>query len=121
MLNIRDNDLGTRTPHKTLVEWGHTSSLEQILRQEFPESAPDPWKRQTRLSPMFTMATLARVCSLNVGWTESLNDHLRLDMRRKVLWVFPYKDFLLGHLSCSQKVAANGSVSSLPRQSASKY
>jgi len=102
MLNIRDDELGVRTPHKTSIHWRDSLSLEEILQQEFPESPPEPWKRQTRLSPLFTAANMVRVCSLNIKWTETLGDHLRLDMRGKILWVFPHKAFLLAHLHSSQ-------------------
>ncbi|KAK0611215.1 hypothetical protein B0T14DRAFT_607352 [Immersiella caudata] len=102
MLNIRDDALGVRTPHKTAINWRDSLSLERVLQEEFPESPPEPWKRQTRLSPLFTVANLVLVCSLNIKWTESLGDHLRLDMRGKTLWVFPHKAFLLAHLRSSQ-------------------
>jgi len=42
---------------------------------------------------------MVHICGLGLKWSESLEDHLRLDRRGKVLWVFPYKAFLNGHLT----------------------
>ncbi|KAK4450252.1 hypothetical protein QBC34DRAFT_484515 [Podospora aff. communis PSN243] len=97
MLNIRDDALGVRTPHRTAINWRDSMSLERVLDEEFPKFPPEPWKRQTRLSPLFT-------------WTESLGDHLRLDMRGKILWVFPHKAFLLAHLRSALLNAGHGAV-----------
>jgi len=42
---------------------------------------------------------MVRICGLKVEWTTSLEDHLRLDRRRKAIRVFSYKCCLQAILS----------------------
>ena len=60
----------------------------------FPMSTIDVGPSQRRLSPDFKLATMMRICGLQLLSTVSLEDHLRLDIEKKVLWVFPCRVFL---------------------------
>ncbi|KAH9208022.1 hypothetical protein DL95DRAFT_270646, partial [Leptodontidium sp. 2 PMI_412] len=55
-----------------------------------------------RLDPSFTVVNMIKICGLQVRWTESLEDHLRLDRRAKVLSIFSQKDFLSGHMQSAK-------------------
>lgn len=57
----------------------------------FPRSRWQITAQSSRLGPHFTAAFMQRVCGLEIEWTTSLHDHLRLDRRRKALKIFPYK------------------------------
>ncbi|KAK0741533.1 hypothetical protein B0T18DRAFT_420321 [Schizothecium vesticola] len=107
MINVRDKDLAIRTPHKPSVQWGETDSLHDFIQRQFPSSKFGGTQRHPRLRPSFTVAEMVEICSLDLRWTDSLEDHLRLDMRRrKVLWVFSYKDFLNGHLNSGETLSS---------------
>ncbi|TPX12896.1 uncharacterized protein E0L32_006776 [Thyridium curvatum] len=101
MINIRDEELSVRTPYKPTVPWEESSSLQDVIKDQFVASTIQRSHRQSRLSPSFTVANMEKICGLEIKWTESLEDHLRLDITTKSLWVFPYKDFLVGHLHAS--------------------
>lgn len=98
MLNVRGDELSILTPQTPALHWDDGFSLEQFISMQFPQSTTELTIRESRLDPSFTAANMVRICSLHIKWTASLEDHLRLDRRRKILSVFPFKDFLVGHL-----------------------
>ena len=99
MINIRDDDMSVRMPQKNSIQWEDDVSLSTLIATHLPTSLLQVPSRQSRLSPQFTVANMVKLCGLQLKWTESLEDHLRLDRRSKELWIFSYKDFLLKHLS----------------------
>ncbi len=105
MLNVRDEELSVVTPQTPTLHWSDALSLEQFISAHFPLSVTELTMRESRLDPSFTVANLVRICGLQIQWTASLEDHLRLDRRRKILSVFSFKDFLSGRMR-----AANASV-----------
>ncbi|KAK7995444.1 hypothetical protein PG990_014217 [Apiospora arundinis] len=98
MVNVRGQTPLHRMPQKLSVTWDHSESLEGLIMSLFQPSRQFLDSGRSRLVPLFTAWSMVRLCGLKIRWTESLEDHLRLDLRVKELWVFPYKGFLLKHL-----------------------
>lgn len=106
MLNVRDDGLNTIIhpfwgPDN--LEWNNAESLDDLITTAFPRSDVELDLKESRLEPGFTAHYLVDVCGLSIRWTKSLHNHLRLDGRSKVLLVFPFTDFLLGHLEAGGK------------------
>jgi hypothetical protein len=99
MINIRDSGYSLWTPSQQALYWEECSSLAGFISSQFRSSSTELGFRESRLDPEFTVANMVRICGLNVTWTDSINDHLQLDRRKKLLSVFPFKDFLVGHLN----------------------
>jgi hypothetical protein len=99
MLNVRDVELGVQTLQKPAIQWDDASTLEDFVASQFPPSNWPLAERKARLDPFFTAANMVRICGLKLEWTESLEDHLRLDRRAKVLSIYPYKNCLVRHLN----------------------
>lgn len=99
MLNVRDTELGVQTLQKPTIQWDDTSTLKDFVASQFPPSNWSLTERKFRLDPFFTAANMVRICGLKLEWTESLEDHLRLDRRAKVLSIYPYKNCLVKHLN----------------------
>lgn len=104
MLNVRDQELAIRTPQKPSIRWTEEQTLSGLIASQFPTSPADALLvRGVRLDPSFTVVNMIKICGLQVRWTESLEDHLRLDRRAKVLSIFSQKDFLSGHMQSGCK------------------
>lgn len=98
-LNIREEAFRPLSPQTPALEWDDASSMQDFLSSLFP---PSHWQidmREGRLHPYFTVANMVKICRLKIEWTDSLEDHLRLDRRQKVLRVFPHKCCLTAHLA----------------------
>jgi hypothetical protein len=95
-VNIRDDDSGLGGPK---VRWDETTTLTEFITSLFPVADWELGAKERRLDPYFTGANMVGVCGLKIAWTNSLEDHLRLERREKVLWVFPYKCTLQALLS----------------------
>lgn len=97
MINVLapEVELVVETPRKPWIEG---KSLDDLIQSLFPQSKTVLGLKESRLDPHFTAINLKRICGLRLEWTECLANHLRLDRRKKVLWVFPFKAFLQGHL-----------------------
>lgn len=103
MLNVRNVDEPVRTPHKVAIHWDNDQSLLDIIHTQFHASSSVLDSTKSRLHPSFTIATMVQVCGLKVKWTDSLEDHLRLDPRKKEIWIFPGKDLLMKHVIASKE------------------
>jgi hypothetical protein len=101
MLNVRDEDMTVRMLQSPPITWDDRYSLRQIASLTFPASTYHLDSTQCRISPSFTAANMVRLCRLELRWTDNLDDHLRLDRRRKILWVFPHKEVLLHHANAA--------------------
>jgi hypothetical protein len=99
MINVRDRRNSIWILSQPALYWEEGCSLETFLFSQFRSSNTEFGFRNSRLDPEFTVANMVRLCGLQVRWTESLNDHLRLDRRNKLLSVFPFKDFLVAQLN----------------------
>ena len=82
------------------VQWDDCSNLREFLQSLFPPAKWQVTAQSSRLGPHFTAAFMQDVCGLNIEWTTSLHDHLRLDRRRKALKIFPYKCHLQALIDC---------------------
>lgn len=107
MLNITQPQYQSlRHPTPCLV-WGEGEPLQQRINNWFPGSR---WvlmamkAKESRLDPYFTAANMATICGLQIQWTTSLQDHLRLDRRQKTLRIFPYRNFMQALLLKNAKV-----------------
>lgn len=103
MLNVRDEGMTVRMLQHQPITWDDKDSLRGMIDLALPTSTFHLDSTQRRLSPSFTAANMVKLCSLELRWTDSLEDHLRLDRRRKILWVFPYKEFLLHHIEAARE------------------
>ncbi|GAB1317971.1 hypothetical protein MFIFM68171_08181 [Madurella fahalii] len=104
MLNTQDDQLSLLSPQRLSIKWDNDLQLMEFVNRQFPTSTTKLGVRESRLSPSFTVASMVKLCNLHLEWTDSLETHLRLDRRSKTLWIFPFKDFLVAHLSTSKTV-----------------
>ena len=98
-LNVREEAFRLQSPQTPALEWDDASSLQEFLSGLFPKAQWHLQAREGRLHPYFTIANMIKICGLRVEWTDSLEDHLRLDRRQKVVRVYPYKCCLTAHLA----------------------
>jgi len=102
MLNVRRFDQ-TLTPDTISLQWNDDDTLDQFVTQQFPEATePMTSNASHRVDADFTAVTLREHRGIDVVWTTSLEDHLRLKYDRKKktarLRVFPFKRILVDHL-----------------------
>jgi hypothetical protein len=98
MINVLDADIDLVDDEAPRKPWQEYDSLDDLIKSLFPQSKIELDLKESRLDPYFTATNLDKICGLRLEWTRCLANHLRLDRRKKVLWVFPYKTFLQGHL-----------------------
>jgi hypothetical protein len=103
MVNVRDILEPVRTPHKVAICWDNDQSLLDMIDTQFQTPSLHLDSKTSRLHPSFTVEKMEQVCGLKVGWTDSLEDHLRLDLTRKQIWIFPGKELLVKHLEASKE------------------
>jgi hypothetical protein len=97
MVNIKESIFNHSTipPHP----WNDDSTLESFFANLFPQSRIKLNARESRVSPHFTVAFMVDVCGLEIQWTTSLEDHLRLERQSKTLWLFPFKRVLAAYIA----------------------
>lgn len=98
-LNVREEAFRPLSPRTPALKWNETSTLQDFLSALFPTAQWQIQAREGRLHPYFTVANMIKICGLKLEWTDSLEDHLRLDRRQKALRVYPYKCCLAAHLT----------------------
>lgn len=98
MINVLDADISLVDDEAPRQPWSQEQSLDDRIKSLFPQSKIKLDLKESRLDPHFTATNLEKICGLRLEWTRCLANHLRLDRRKKVLWVFPYKSFLQGHI-----------------------
>lgn len=98
MINVLDSDVELVDDEAPRRPWSGTRSLEELVKSLFQKSKTKLDMKESRLHPSFTASNLVKVCGLKVEWTQCLANHLRLDRRKKVLWVFSCKSFLQGQI-----------------------
>jgi len=102
MINIQKPEFDGLRSEATSVQWNDDQPLSEFLRSLFPRARWQTTAQSSRLGPHFTAAFMKRVCGLTIEWTTSLHDHLRLDLQRKALKIFPYKCHLQALLDSHQ-------------------
>ena len=102
MMNIRQQEARLQMPETPILRWNDSTSLEDFIAQHFPRSNWQITPRECCLDPWFTVANMVRICQLRIRWTDSLENHLRLDRRSRVLSIFPYKACLSAYLEGSR-------------------
>jgi hypothetical protein len=95
MLNVQTAKLRSLTPKTRVLPWDEETTLHEFVNGHFPKTDLDMTLREGRLHPYFTAVNMHRICNLKIQWTDSLEDHLRLDRRSCMLRVFPHKRCLL--------------------------
>ncbi|KAI4245870.1 MAG: hypothetical protein LQ352_006499 [Teloschistes flavicans] len=85
MINVQEPAFAGLRHGATSVEWDDERPLLVFVESLFPPSRWSPTAQSSRFAPHFTAAFMQRVCGLNIEWTTSLHDHLRLDSVRKAL------------------------------------
>ncbi|KAK8112657.1 hypothetical protein PG984_013183 [Apiospora sp. TS-2023a] len=107
MVNVRSQTSLHRMPQKLSVAWDNSASLTDLVGSLFQPSRQPLDPSRSRLVPLFTAWSMSQLCGLQIRWTDSLEDHLRLDLRAKELWIFPFKVFLLKHMEMQEKGGEN--------------
>ncbi|KAF7511175.1 hypothetical protein GJ744_005072 [Endocarpon pusillum] len=103
MMNFQDTRFETLRHQASCIEWNESSTLHARVAELFPKARWDVSAATSRLTPHFTAVFLTQVCGLQIGWTTSICDHLRLDRYSGTLMIFPYKSHL-SHLLASDQV-----------------
>lgn len=91
MVNVQEPEFMGLRSNVDSLQWNDEQPLSEFLHTQFPKAQWKTTAQSSRLGPHFTAAFMNRVCALRIEWTTSLHDHLRLDLQRKALRVFPYK------------------------------
>ena len=94
MINVQEPEFEGLRYEATSIQWNNEQTLEVFIQSLFPHARWHATAQSSRIGPHFTVAFMQRVCGLRIEWTTSLHDHLRLDLQRKSLKVFPYKCYL---------------------------
>ena len=102
MLNIRQIRRNV-APDTNTLQWNDDDTLSQFVKQQFPEAEePMTSNASHRVDADFTVVSLREYRGIDVKWTTSLEDHLRLKYDRKKkkarLRVFPFKRILMDYL-----------------------
>jgi hypothetical protein len=95
MLNVQPLELQDTTSGTRALLWNDELSLCTFVACQFPSAKSHISPREGRLDPYFTAANLSRICKVRIEWTDSLEDHLRLERRTNSLRIFPHKRYLL--------------------------
>ena len=103
MINLQDPQFEGLRYEATCVNWNDQTTLRAFIEDLFPKSQWSITAQTSRLGHHFTVAFMHRVCGLNIKWTTSIHDHLRLDRRRKTLMVFKYKCHLIALIKSHEK------------------
>jgi hypothetical protein len=98
MVNVRCPESKFLTPSTHSLKWDDTTTLRQFIVKQFPRRKLDLEPKHSRLSHMFTVGFMVKVCGLKIEFTSRLENHLRLVRRHKTLLVYPFKACLTGHL-----------------------
>ena len=98
-INVREDAFRALSPQTPALGWDDVSTLQDFLLGLFPRAQWHLLARDGRLHPYFTVANMIKICGLRLEWTDSLEDHLRLDRRHKILRVFRHKCCLTAHLT----------------------
>jgi hypothetical protein len=94
-INVREDRLST--PRTPTIQWDETSTLVEFITRIFPR--PNPVVAiSVQLDHSFTAANMSRLSGIDIEWTPCLADHLRLDKRRRLLRIYPYKQLLCDQL-----------------------
>lgn len=94
LVNVRDESIRNIGANRPRLEWLDDQTLQEFLSSYFPGPLWPLEPRESRPDPHFTIPFMVDVCGLRLGWTHSLEDHLRLDRRPPKLWIFPHKRFM---------------------------
>lgn len=91
MLNFQARDYETLRHQASCIEWDDQTYLRECVEKLFPKARWGVTSSTSRPGPHFTVAFLERVCGINIEWTTSICDHLRLDRHKGSLRIFPFK------------------------------
>lgn len=94
MLNFQVREFETLRHQATCLGWDDQTTLQARIQKLFPNARWKVTPASSRLGPHFTAAFLKSVCGIQIEWTTSLCDHLRLDRRSGTLRVFPFKGYV---------------------------
>ena len=98
-LNVcsRDMFVGVINPRATRLNWNRDESLDAILNAHFRKGTKAV-HMESELDD-FTAAKLKSVCRMNIEWTNSLNDHLKLigNRGKRTLFIYQQKVSLTNH------------------------
>jgi len=114
-LTIRSSNIavGPVNAAVTQIEWPGQKSLTSLVQDQFVEQvSPVPeGKARLQADSNLTAASLVRIYSIQIIWTNNLADHLELHRMNRTLKIYQHKICLINH--AAQATIAN-SVFSLP-------
>jgi len=94
-INIRENCFSLQTPRTPTVQWDDYSTLVEFVERCFPRATTSS---SLQFDYTFTAANINRLSGIDIEWTPCLADHLRFDKRRRLLRIYPFKQFLIDNL-----------------------
>lgn len=102
MLNVRDNKLAR--PKTKAIQWEDDETLLEFIDRQFPICSEYLILNGShRVDFGFTVASLRQFRHIDVMWTSSLEDHLRMvynqQTKKTTLKVFPHKRILIDYLN----------------------
>jgi hypothetical protein len=113
-INTRHSSLAYVGLKRQALQWPDEQKLQSFLSACFPSPKWPLEVRESRPDPHFTVPFMVSVCSLRLRWTDSLEDHLRLDRGTNELWLFPHKQFIQGLLKNTEFAGYDTWFVSLP-------
>lgn len=102
LVNIPDEGNRNAVGHSPIVEWKEEEKLDEFLKSLFPAPEWVPTPEESRHDANFTAAFMVDVCGLKIRWTDSLQEHLRFNHRRRKLAVFSHKKYMQALLKSPQ-------------------
>lgn len=94
LLNVRSLQFQSLRPLASCVQWQSATTLDAFVTNLFPSSRWEVSAKESRLDVHFTAVAMVDICGIRIHWTPSLQDHLLLDRRRRILHIFPHKRVL---------------------------
>jgi hypothetical protein len=94
LLNVRSLQFQSLRPLNSCIQWPPACTLNAFVRNLFPSSRWAVSAKESRLDVHFTAVAMVDICGIRIHWTPSLQDHLLLDRRHRILHIFPHKRVL---------------------------
>ncbi|PMD35087.1 hypothetical protein L207DRAFT_497141 [Hyaloscypha variabilis F] len=96
MVNVGSPDLQRVFPGRTEVSWAPDLSLKEFLEEQFKQQLPVSQGQYLRSLNVFE---IEKICGLDIKWTDSLGDHLHVDLDLNIVNIYHHVEVLKGLLS----------------------
>ncbi|KAH8890021.1 hypothetical protein GQ53DRAFT_766445 [Thozetella sp. PMI_491] len=106
--SVRASRLLCDPDHMAFVTWNSQSTILTRVNDHFTMLKRDPPRvksgKSEKIDRAMTMAYLCRYRGFNLRWTTNLADHLTIDWRRNVLYVYEHKVCLWNHSKSNKEL-----------------